>query len=616
MERLLLISLSKPAARRRAGMGWDRSWGFSEATLSIRNIPRGFAQSCQKRRSIPYDSTGVPGQNPLADWGLGPVLLRSNARTTHRGWGGTGEELGKAPKPLRRLGRTISAPALPSFLLQSLAQASPSSFTSPGAVSSNVWAASSLHPGPAYTNPPHSFIMRNSAGAWSLLALARLGVSQSCNSVSPCQSTADAVPDCAKSCIESAAVTAASCATSDFACQCSSSAAIQVAALGCVTSGCGLATGIQVLGSVSALCSCVTASPTTPCTGLPTSTTSALITPPPAAPITAGLAERGPAACSPGSPCQKSADAVPKCATSCIFSAATAVKCATSDYQCQCSQSAAIESAAFGCVSSGCGIITGIQVLQSVGALCSCVTASPTTPCSSLATSTTTSAPKVTSNGVIRAKSSTKTELLTVTTKTGGSACSTANCGAVASSAVPSCARKCFSSAAPSVGCSVDDYACQCQDTAQASLSQILVPCVATACPIDAIQSVIAGASSVCKCANAPGGGNCGGKPTATGGETPTGSSTTGGNAGAPLPSGSQTTSSGTEPSCIMQPTSGNGGTPPGVAQPTGGIGGNPPGIGGGGLTTPPVVVGSAGRWEISLMACVFGAFWAIAVAM
>ncbi|PTB46047.1 hypothetical protein M441DRAFT_114698, partial [Trichoderma asperellum CBS 433.97] len=69
------------------------------------------------------------------------------------------------------------------------------------------------------------------------------------------------------------------------------------------------------------------------------------------------------------------------------------------------------------------------------------------------------------------------------------------------SSAVPSCAQKCFTSAAPNVGCDVQDYACQCKPAAQSSLTQLLVPCVATACPAASLQAVITGASSVCACA-------------------------------------------------------------------------------------------------------------------
>ncbi|ETS01873.1 hypothetical protein M419DRAFT_80242, partial [Trichoderma reesei RUT C-30] len=64
------------------------------------------------------------------------------------------------------------------------------------------------------------------------------------------------------------------------------------------------------------------------------------------------------------------------------------------------------------------------------------------------------------------------------------------------SSAVPSCAQACFSSAAPGVGCDVNDFDCQCKPEAQASLTHLLVPCVATRCPAASLQAVITGASS------------------------------------------------------------------------------------------------------------------------
>ncbi|KAL3964901.1 hypothetical protein ACCO45_001905 [Purpureocillium lilacinum] len=108
------------------------------------------------------------------------------------------------------------------------------------------------------------------SASWPLVAAV-----QACDSVSPCQKSADAVPNCAKSCIQSAAVTAAKCQTSDYACQCSKSADIQAAALACVTDGCGLNTALQVVTSVQAMCSCVTASPTTPCGSTDATTTAA-----------------------------------------------------------------------------------------------------------------------------------------------------------------------------------------------------------------------------------------------------------------------------------------------------------------------------------------------------
>ncbi|CAK7212757.1 hypothetical protein SCUCBS95973_001571 [Sporothrix curviconia] len=75
---------------------------------------------------------------------------------------------------------------------------------------------------------------------------------------SPCTAAIAAVPSCATDCILSAAVTNAGCTDGDYACQCSASAAIQNAALGCVVGDCGIATGLLVLSSVASVCDCVT----------------------------------------------------------------------------------------------------------------------------------------------------------------------------------------------------------------------------------------------------------------------------------------------------------------------------------------------------------------------
>ncbi|KAK4083726.1 uncharacterized protein Triagg1_1388 [Trichoderma aggressivum f. europaeum] len=196
----------------------------------------------------------------------------------------------------------------------------------------------------------------------------------------------------------------------------------------------------------------------------------------------------------------------------------------------------------------------------------------------------------------------------TTTPGGGGGASPTCNteapdCGAVATSAVPSCAQACFTSAAPKISCGVDDYACQCQPAAQASLSQILVPCVATACPAASLEAVITGASSVCACATgSSGSSNCGGSggPGGSGGS----GSPTGGNGGGEGGSGGS------------EPTGGSGGS--GGSGGEGGSGGNGGGNGGGSQpTSPPTIPPSAGsRLEMSLVAGVFALTWAIAVVL
>ncbi|KAJ6446719.1 Histone-lysine N-methyltransferase [Purpureocillium lavendulum] len=324
-------------------------------------------------------------------------------------------------------------------------------------------------------------------------------------------------------------------------------------------------------------------------------------------------------ACDSVSPCQKSADAVPACAKSCIESAAvTNAKCQTTDFACQCSKSVDIQGAALACVTNGCGLNTALQVVSSVQALCSCVTASPTTPCTSATASTTApgsstatgtgsgSAPPTTTGQTSPTASSGSTgkgstgtgstgpiTSSPATTGTPTSSCGAkADCGAVASSAVPSCAQQCFASGAPKVGCAVTDFSCQCQPAAQQSLSSILVPCVATACPASVLPNVIAGASSVCACALAPGG-SCG-VGTATTTVVKTGTTTV------PCSTSKSKSASGTGspcPGCTGTKTTG----------------------GGGGSSAPSKsvpVTASAGRTELSIVAAVFASFWAVAVAL
>ncbi|KAH8895942.1 hypothetical protein GQ53DRAFT_819900 [Thozetella sp. PMI_491] len=62
-----------------------------------------------------------------------------------------------------------------------------------------------------------------------------------------------AIPTCGVPCITSAA-SAIGCGTTDYACQCTSSAALQASALNCVVSNCGLITAIQVQSAASAIC--------------------------------------------------------------------------------------------------------------------------------------------------------------------------------------------------------------------------------------------------------------------------------------------------------------------------------------------------------------------------
>lgn len=168
-----------------------------------------------------------------------------------------------------------------------------------------------------------------------------------------------------------------------------------------------------------------------------------------------------------------------------------------------------------------------------------------------------------------------------------GSSCvpgdvTSADCAPLASSVVPECAQECFTIAAPDVGCEVNSFGCMCQEDAQASLSAILVPCVASRCEAAQLTKVIAGASSVCECALAE---PTGGSDTCEGGSGGGGSGGDGSNGGSE-------------------------GAPGGDDGPGDDSGGSPP------AETGPaqVVPGSGARFEISVVAAVFGTFWVAAV--
>jgi len=93
--------------------------------------------------------------------------------------------------------------------------------------------------------------------------------------------------------------------------------------------------------------------------------------------------------------CLEVAAALPSCAVPCISSAGSGVGCELTDFACQCSasQSAAIQSAAQGCIVKSCGIATGLEVRKAAASICNCVkTAAPAN-----AETTSASAPEQTS---------------------------------------------------------------------------------------------------------------------------------------------------------------------------------------------------------------------------
>lgn len=299
-------------------------------------------------------------------------------------------------------------------------------------------------------------------------------------------------------------------------CQPAASSKIQEKAFACVIGGCQASDINSALKAGGEMCRCVATAPPDP-KPTPTHTATTSDTPPEptqtsnSVPTTApptGTSNTNTAppshttqppqtTCDIVSPCQKSADAVPDCAEKCIMSAAvTKASCLSYDFQCQCASSAVIQQAAQGCVIEGCGIDTALQALQSVSAMCKCVTASPTSPCKPEPTNTNTDKPSSNTHTNTTGEPPKPTDTNTHKPSETCAGGTKSDCAPVASTAVPKCAQACFSSAAPKVGCEVTDFACQCEAEAQASLSQILVPCVATACPAAELPAVITGAAS------------------------------------------------------------------------------------------------------------------------
>ena len=186
--------------------------------------------------------------------------------------------------------------------------------------------------------------------------------------------------ECINACIDPF-LTEAGCNTyEDWNCYCKSFRSISSKAFACVRA-CG-ADGTAFSNAAGKGCDCIAKPcPTNnPTTTAPPPTTEAppTTTPPPTT--------EPPAECP--HPCEASVSLVPKCATDCIVSAATAVGCDGRDFECRCSSSAAIQASAFNCVVGACGLEGAVGVLDPVSNLCKCVAASPATSCAGEPTDT------------------------------------------------------------------------------------------------------------------------------------------------------------------------------------------------------------------------------------
>lgn len=173
-------------------------------------------------------------------------------------------------------------------------------------------------------------------------------------------------------------------------------------------------------------------------------------------------------ACSSEDCAQLALTSIPKCAQACFFDNASKVGCGPLNFACQCEPSARASMTGLmaPCVMTECWPWEYYQIIQGAGAVCECATGSCAEP------------------GRVRHGFG-----------AGRDSGPTKDCGAVAKTAIPTCAQPCISPLPRSVGCSTDDFECQCQEDAQASLSKLAVPCVLQSCGVLDIPSLIAGGS-------------------------------------------------------------------------------------------------------------------------
>lgn len=254
----------------------------------------------------------------------------------------------------------------------------------------------------------------------------------------PCSAELEAIPSCAIPCIENSGEKFG-CGRTEYGCQCQNLDAIQGDAVLCVIDACGgFDNAIPVVYSAVAMCQCVarntplpTACPTTrtvgttstaetsteetsavetstvetsavetstaetstvetstvepsstPTSDCPEESTTLDISTPPTPSITTPSIVTTTTAVICHTPCAGQASAIPVCATACIESAGGAIGCERGDHNCQCASSDAIQATAVNCVLGACGGIPGaVKVVESVAAMCGCVSASRLSSC-------------------------------------------------------------------------------------------------------------------------------------------------------------------------------------------------------------------------------------------
>ena len=182
--------------------------------------------------------------------------------------------------------------------------------------------------------------------------------------------------------------------------------------------------------------------------------------------------------------------AIPTCALTCFFSYAPSVSCGVLDFSCQCQSTAqaAMSTLMRWCVMTECLFWSIPGVIFGANSVCECATGTPT-PGACLETE------QILQNVRRFANEPTLMETANLMGST-----ETTDCALVAKTAIPTCAQPCIAPLPPRVGCGLSDFACQCKDEAQASLSSLAASCVLRSCGVIDIGSLIVGGSeSTCE---------------------------------------------------------------------------------------------------------------------
>ncbi|KAK3331409.1 hypothetical protein B0H66DRAFT_453825, partial [Apodospora peruviana] len=206
--------------------------------------------------------------------------------------------------------------------------------------------------------------------------------------------------------------------------------------------------------------------------------------------------------------CQSKIDAVPECAVNCVNEAAPSVGCEEGDFECDCANFQALQSAAATCVVSNCRNIG--TVINQLTDVCSCVNANPpgaVTPCpapSSADPVTPSSSvvevhPSPSGSAVITDPLPPSSSVVVPAPSSSATppSCEPWTCEADLA-AVPSCATPIIDEAAVSLGCAEGDHNCQCENASE--IQGLVATDVIAACGIANVAAVLGAVEGFCTC--------------------------------------------------------------------------------------------------------------------